>query len=338
MKNYVKVLLYIISILFGYCYPTFASSENMEDFRYLDPTHEICRTYTENQIYPKYIAKEGIEIPNGSMINFAAAGLVGKIIRSASAKNDIPNPLGLTHSGIIINENPRWLFSKVLSLMPDESRSKSIKTKLISDKTNPRGIASLSKKVGKSILRELLQHHKDVISMLNDPGIFRPFSMESNGSAKDVFSGMAPHTHIYDLSNRISEYDGNIYFRPLLKAVSCKETRAFMEDFLGRPYESLFSLRELLQATRNLNKTEKTENVFCSELAGCFYKECGLIKGNVSNIIPENFGSEADFGDVLKGIAGRDIPLKKKYEFKRADIKGKGDCGLNIASCCMGID
>ena len=291
----------------------------------LDKT--LTDAYTVHFQNPEYKpgkTAEFVDIPNGSMINFASSGVIGKTIRAASALNAVQNPLGLTHSGIVINENPRYIFSKVLSLTEGSSTE----------------YAPLSEKAGKAILRELTKYHRDVISMTEDPKIIRSFAIESDGSVSEVLKGIAPHTHIHDLSHRISDYGGNVYIRPLNEGIDYKYSRKFLKEYLGRPYEGLKGIRELLGSVVGANEKERTENVFCSELCACFYKGAGLLSPalNVSNVIPEYFGSSAGENDLLAGKALDDVPMKLKYSFSESDVKGKGCCGFFFSCCRPGED
>lgn len=260
-----------------------------------------------------------VSIPNGSMLNFAAAGVIGRTIRGASAFNDIPNPLGLTHSGIVINENPRVIQSIVLSLMAGGANYGKYSE-------------ALSNSAGRAMLRELMTYHRDVLAAVEDPKIIRGFSIESNGSVSEILSGILPATHIYSLQERIEGYDGNVYVRPLSINVPLESTRDFITRYVGRPYESLSTLKEIAGSVKEENKAERTENVFCSELAALFYREvCHINIPNVSNIIPERFGSAAGEYDLLSGIACPEGVLKYYYNFTEDDIEGRGLCG-----CCLG--
>lgn len=295
------------------------SSLNSDYNSYTDP----FVVHFENPEYQKEVSVGSLDIPNGSMLNFASSGVIGRTIRAASALNTIKNPLGLTHSGIVINENPRYLFSQVLALTESGAGE----------------IAPLSERAGKAIMRELLKYHKDVISMTTEPNIIRSFVLESDGSAAEVIKGILPHVHIHDLSHRISDYKGNVYIRPLIDSVDPEYSRTFLKDYLGRPYERLSGIKELLNSVVEANPKERTENVFCSELCACFYRGTNILPHdlNVSNVIPEFFGSAAKEHDLLAGKALADIPLKAEYDFSECDIDGKGCCGF-LFSCCKSVD
>jgi hypothetical protein len=89
------------------------------------------------------------------------------------------------------------------------------------------------------------------------------------------------------------------------------------------------------------NREERIEKVFCSELAAVFYRD--VIRNfyptttffnerldlyrNVSNIIPEQFGSGAGLSDLLRGVAEPELPLKI--------IFGENDSEDNIRFCCV---
>lgn len=82
----------------------FSSWDNIADFN--------------NHCYESGKTEQRVLIPNGSMVNFAAAGIIGSTIRAASAFNEIPNPLGIAHSGVIVNDDPRDVFNLIVDLLP----------------------------------------------------------------------------------------------------------------------------------------------------------------------------------------------------------------------------
>ncbi|MDR1391423.1 MAG: hypothetical protein LBI95_03620 [Holosporales bacterium] len=255
-----------------------------------------------------------VDIPNGSALNFAASGIIGKTIRKASAFNDTPNPLGLTHSGFVINENPKRIFEKTLALMPDGRLHG-----LFAD--------TLSRKAGEAIVKELMENHREVISAVRCPDVKACFSLESSGSAKEVLKGIFPHVHISDLSKSVDSYSGNVFIRPLNEPISTEQTMDFLMEYLGRSYESNFL--ELIKSAKALNREERTENIFCSELVALFYKKAGLIHQSIlsNNVIPENFAYGRKGSDLLFGKAGMDIPLKISYIINDAENEADGCCG-----------
>lgn len=87
---------------------------------------------------------------------------------------------------------------------------------------------------------------------------------------------------------------------------------SFLDKYLGRPYEKLSTLGELLRIVSSRNEEERTENVFCSELVACFYKHVGLLPKNLnaSNIIPEQLSYYAGSNDILRSFAQKDQALK----------------------------
>lgn len=282
--------------------------------------------FPEIETETELMAVENIYITNGSMLNFSSKGIIGKTIRTASAFNDIPNPLGLTHSGIVVNENPKRVFETVLNLMPGGALYES-------------SVSPLSEKAGKAIIRELLECHREVISAVSYPEVKASFSLESDGSAGEVLKGISPHVHIHDLGARIKDYEGNIFIRPLNERIESSRTIGFLNEYIGRPYESVSNLKELLGSVKNLNTKERVENIFCSELAAIFYKKMDILKDDIisNNVIPESFGSGAGSYDLLAGFAGDDVPLKVAFEMNDSENTTKTCCGgclKGIFSCC----
>lgn len=270
-----------------------------------------------NPCYPKYSPHKSVIIPNGSMLNFASSGGVGKTIRAASAMNEVPNPLGLTHSGVTVNEDPAVVHRIVLNLTP---RSDNVIE------------SEVSYEEGKAMLDELEEVHHDLIAATHAPEILAPFSVESDGSAGEVLSGVKPHVHLHDLGLRVQQYEGNVYLRPLSVMLTADYTQKFLVDYLGKPYESVTALGELINSVNDGNTTEGKDKLFCSELAGYFYKGCGLISEDslASNMIPEEFSSHAGEHDLLAGHAGEDIPLKEAYKFGNSDLDGSSCFGRGV--------
>ena len=251
-----------------------------------------------NPCYMEQSQVKSIDIPNGSMLNFSSKGVIGATIRTASDLNDIPNLLGVTHSGVVINEDPKILFENILAIT--ESHETKGKKCLLSEKES------------KAMIDEIKEIYGSIINATYYVQTFYPFSLESDGSAGEVLRGIPPHVHFHDLGKRLLDYDGSVHVRPLIKGVDLRKTRAFYNANLGRDYESVFALGELLKSPMGLNRVENTKRVFCSELAALFYRDCGLIPAdvNVSNVIPEQLSSYALMGDLLHGVANIDIALK----------------------------
>lgn len=301
MKNILQLLLG------GFC---FLSADAMMEERYYDDSSdtysEISQYHTgktriefQNPCFPEFSKKENIRLTSGATLGFASTGIVGTVIRAACGRNDIKNPLGITHSGIGIVANPWDVYHMVLQLT-SEGKANS---------QHP-----LSYKAGEAIKKELVGKYRDIIAAISTEGedIFTGFTLESDGSAGEVLRGIAPHTHIHDFGNRLLEYSGDVYVRNLKKPVPYEQTLSFLKEYLGRPYEKLSTLGELLRAVNSNNEEERTENVFCSELVACFYKHVGLLPMdlNASNIIPEQLSYYAGHNDILRHFAKKDKALK----------------------------
>ena len=238
---------------------------------------------------------EMVEITNGSPLNFATNGSSGNVIRAFSKVKKAPNPLGLSHSGFVVNLDPRELYGTILDVMPGGSSHT---------------VSSLTEKAGRAVLRELEDTHRDIISAVHYPFVKASFAIESFGSVGEIMHGIAPHVHIRDLNQRLLDFNGNVFVRPMYKNVSSDVTMDFMREYLGRPYESIKNLKELIGSVADLNKEERVDNVFCSELVSLFYKECGIS----NNVIPGLLGSGAGNKDLLKDFASEDVPLKVSFE------------------------
>ena len=328
-----KTLNAVVGIIFGSLIANCSAMPVVEEASFMEPSRPEFRTVLfQNPCYPHYSPLRELGIPNGSMLNFASAGLVGKTIRAASAMNAVPNPLGLTHSGIVFNESPQELYNLVLSLTPSSDHK----------------VASmLSFEEGSAILSELNDtYHEDITATYSVTKLFASFSLESDGSASEVLKGIMPHVHIHDLGNGLREYDGNVYIRPINIEITANYTKTFLASHLGRPYESVTKLTELINSVRGGNTKEGQDKVFCSELAGYFYKGVGAIPQiNASNIIPELFSSSAGEYDLLRGNAEDDVLLKRMYDFSESDLDGTSCFGRGVqrffkffheGCCCCG--
>ena len=279
---------------------------------------------------------EVVEMTNGSVLNFAAKGGVGNIIRVFSRLAEAPNPHGISHSGFVVNLDPREMYQTILDIMPGG--------KLHTE-------TSLSAKAGQAILNELKESHDSVISAVKFPEVKASFAIESYGSANEVLHGIAPYVHIRDLSNRISDYSGNIFVRPLHSNVPSEVTMDFMKEYIGRPYENISTLSELLGSVTHTNTEERVENVFCSELVSLFYKKAKIFDDDIisNNVIPAFLSSGAGDNDLLLTEAANDIPLK--LSFAMFDPMGKTRDGNSLCItrcihtflmktllCCCGHD
>ena len=244
---------------------------------------------------------EMVEITNGSPLNFATNGASGNVIRAFEKVKKAPNPLGLSHSGFVVNLDPRELYGTILDVMPGGSSHT---------------VSSLTEKAGRAVLRELEDTHRDIISAVHYPFVKASFAIESFGSVGEIMHGIAPHVHIRDLNQRLLDFNGNVFVRPMYKNVALDVTMDFMREYLGRPYESIKNLKELIGSVADLNKEERVDNVFCSELVSLFYKKCGVFDSGIisNNVIPGLLGSGAGSKDLLKDFASDDVPLKVSFE------------------------
>ena len=259
-----------------------------------------------------------VEITNGSSLNFAAKGVIGDVVRVAETLNDVPNPFGLSHSGFVVNLDPRVIYTKVVDIMPGGKSHSS---------------RSLSERAGKAILRELEDSHRESISATTFPEVRASFAIESWGSVGELLHGITPHVRIRGLESCITEYDGNMFVRPLNENVPSNLTLDFMTEYVGRPYESFSTFRELLKSVTSCTEEERVENVFCSELVSLFYKRAGIFdKGILSNnVIPEMLGSGAGERDLLRGKALDDIPLKLSFSlYNRSEADEYYTCGTSL--------
>ncbi|MDR2666862.1 MAG: hypothetical protein LBB34_01945, partial [Holosporales bacterium] len=251
---------------------------------YVNPCYRL-HVDVENAI--NHLTVSDIDITNGSVVNFADGGPIGSLIRYASQHNAIPNPLGLTHSGLIINDSPRVIYNTVRQLMPDNPMH------------NEYG-GHLSQAEGEIILRNLMDNHKEKISAVQYKAKPEPFVMEAVGTAEEVLRMIPPFVRISDFTSVLETYCGNVFVRTLNNGANHTQTTTFSQKYLGRQYEGLMTFIELIRAIKGENITESNDRLFCSEVVARFYIENGyavqMLMGKqllASNVIPEMFGSGA---------------------------------------------
>ncbi len=254
----------------------------------------------QNIVYPIHSDYDEIDIPNGSALNFASDGVIGATIRAAQKLNNIPNPNGITHSGFVIYDVPTTLFNDILKLQ-----------------NTPGTDLYEHQKAATQMLEGIAQHYPEVTGaggkIIAD---LKLFCVEAVGTVGEVLDGIYPHVHIQPLETVIEDYDGAVFLRPLtiapLPIDYCKDV---VTKYLGRKYESPFTISEMVSAIRGGNKTKQTDRLFCSELTALFYQDLKLIDAsvNVSNVVPEQLCSKAGKYDLLARFAGPDIKIKKKH-------------------------
>ena len=177
---------------------------------------------------------------------------------------------------------------------------------------------------------EYANRFKLLLEKTNVDVMLNAFVMEADGSVSEVLSLTLPHVHIHTLSNRLQEYDGNIFIRTLYNPIAEQYSNSFIDKYLGTSYEMPNTMSDLLLSPLAKNKTENTENLFCSELAALFYKgyqdyQCEngingikIIDNDIlaNNVTPELLSSGAgEKYDLLYNYATADIPLKISYNF-----------------------
>jgi hypothetical protein len=161
----------------------------------------------------------------------------------------------------------------------------------------------------------LQERHHDLISMVEDPGILRCFSLEATVESIHTQNDMWGSVTVFDLQDRVATYDGNIYLRPARVTISLDQSRQFILNHLGRSFET--NLLELAKSTFETQNQARIEKLYCSEAAVVFYQETGVLDPtiNPSNIIPLELSSYAGPRDVLKDIVGPEAALKNPYDF-----------------------
>ncbi|MDR1233824.1 MAG: hypothetical protein LBJ92_01575 [Holosporales bacterium] len=264
--------------------------------------YPISETPTPHLIFndqgPTGSAQRHERIRDGDILNFAASGLQGGVIRLASNLNDIPNPLRLSHSGMVVVATPTEV-TEVLNSFNNLAESR------LDYVPQPEALM---------LMRESLQGY--------DPDTLIPFCLEATGTPGQVFRGIPPHVQLTPLELVIENYPGNVYVRQLRVPVPHDGVINFAKENLARPYEGFATFTELLRSTLEANKEEDTRRVFCSELVALFCRQVvGINIENVSNVIPEMLGSWACAFDILQDKAGAEITLIQKFSFDDDDTE-----------------
>ncbi|MDR0640359.1 MAG: hypothetical protein LBF65_01325 [Holosporales bacterium] len=238
-----------------------------------------------------------VKLHDGDMLNFASPSIVGKLIRFGSMFNSVANPDGISHSGIVIIStlfNIRGILTEVYQSLD------------FSQDCGPQinAIESMRACLGQC-------------ESIGDTELI-PFCFESDIVNEDVERSQVAgaYVRIVPLDMIIAQYEGNIYVRQLHNPVQHAAAIQFVRENITKSYEGLSSIGEFIKSPMNLNRSENISRLFCSELAALFYRQTmGLNIPNVSNIIPEEFGSKAGIHDLLSGYAGADILLKERFVY-----------------------
>jgi len=266
---------------------------------------------------PESSGADGFSVRNGDALGFSCQDIFADTIRFVSGFNAIPNPLGLSHSGVVILDDPKNVFDLIYRLTPNA--------------TNRGYGCTISENAGRYMLEELQEYYASELSLVQGE-VLHPFVVEASGTAATVLRGIYPHVQLHPFEKTVKEYDGNIYLRSTKMNIPLDFTRNFTQEYIGRSYETLFTLPELVRAATERNTTESTQYVFCSELLGLFYRDAinqfhhgkdknSLLKlyKNVSNIIPEQFGSGAGNRDLLRGIAEPEREIWHKFDLESGE-------------------
>ena len=265
----------------------------------------------ENPCYPKYSHYRSVNIPNCSVLNYACDGIIGFGIRTMSDLNDVPNPLGLTHTGVAIHAIPKILVEDIIKL--SETKGSNLYE---------------NDKVTKEMINNIRKYYPDAGGTTqlsdSDSNFMQVFCAEENGSAGEVLKGIYPHLYVVPLEHDAINYTGDIYFRPLKIEVPYERSYEILKKYLGTPYESPFTLLEMVNAIGDKNVKDETQRLFCSEFVALFYKKLEVIPENVivSNVIPEKLSSGAGENDILKDVADQDIPIRHENRFFECDCVG----------------
>lgn len=258
-----------------------------------------------NPAYSTYSEVHTVTIPNGSVANFASDDMIGDVIRTVSVNSGYTNPDGLTHSGILVNENPLKLLNE----------TKQLKKNGLFDRAERK----LFKKNIRSAFAELID--------AEDYDSLHPFCLEATGTVSQVLQFILPHVQLTPLKISVEDYAGNVSFRPLTIGIDQEYSHDFIVRHIGRSYE--FQFTELMKSAYGLNETSNATQVFCSEIVGEFYQGCGILPSDyvTCNIIPAYFSSQSS-NDIIKGYATEDVFLKKTFTASESGVIGKAVGGI----------
>jgi hypothetical protein len=241
----------------------------------------------------------GTSIPNCSVVIFSADDVIGDVIRLVQKGNNIQNPYGITHAGIVIYAQPGNLYSLIQGKM--QTPGTQLNGNLHAGECMLDGIAKVYPHV-----RGVSTYDPDEPPQL--------FIAESVGTVARVLDGIGPCVFISPLETVVKGYNGSVHIRPLLPSVEEEPVLEIILSHLGRRYENLAGILEMFRAVDAHNQTQDTERVYCSEFVALVLQTLSLISPeiNVSNVIPEELSSGAgEGGDVLRGVAGEDVLIKE---------------------------
>lgn len=280
------------------------------------------RTVFANPCYKESVTPKMIEVDNGAVVNFASSGIIGSTIRSACKNNNVENPYGITHCGLVINDKPYDIYELVQNI----------------------DLQSYDGYILTMLQRQRHNALSDIYNVINEEGIY-PFIVEADGSVKEVLNGIYPHVHIRAFPARVEEYAGNIYMRNIKEGIVAElnqtTQRNFLNTVLFKAYEVPTSIIEMIKAINKKNEQEQLENVYCSELVAYFYKHVKVFDQtfNSSNMIPEYLSSGARENDIFKDILKDDLLIKK--DFTIADQERKYSIWEHIVQtflcCCCNL-
>lgn len=143
-----------------------------------------------------------------------------------------------------------------------------------------RGAASI---VIKTVLRTNVSHVGMVMRSVSNTGERLNQIIES--TTLDNYSGVV----VNRLSNRLREYDGDVWWLPLKKEfrekAKGKEAYQWMKKQKGKPYDTRQAIGSGLDFL--INNKEDFSKLFCSELISAFYEKVGIIDEiNSSEVTP----------------------------------------------------
>ncbi|MDR2075208.1 MAG: hypothetical protein LBP31_03240, partial [Holosporales bacterium] len=287
------------------------TSEVYENSSSASSSDEEFSVIYENSEFPKRSEVQYTKISNGSLLSFADHGLIqGKIVRAAQSFNNVPNPLGVTHSAFAYCEKPTYIFNNIVKVMETKGTSLNARNDF-----------------GTQMCNEIAECYPQVKATHVDLSydIAEAFCAEATGSAKEIITGTLPHFRVRPLQTIITGHNGAVYLRSLNKAIPIETTREFVSTHLGT-YHELVNPLSVWKATNGDNSVDDKTALLCSEVvarllldSGVFAPEEFKIKMEAiganpipDNVLPEFLLTTAEKYDLLENKAGLEITLKQK--------------------------
>jgi hypothetical protein len=258
-----------------------------------DSDEDCPRVAIQNDIFDREVI-----IPNGSLLSFAGKDIPAQVARLIVDADEVPNPLRVMHSAIVINDYPKKIMDIVYSLAPGG--------------INYGKYPSFSLRALEQLCAQMPRICKDPTKARRKKEDIMSFVLELSGGKRSIFSGIPSFIRIRDFNERIQRSKANVFLRPTYKAVPLRQTRAFALKYIGQTFDVKPMVLDSIQLLfQNLHGIETPNRIFCSHLVAIFARDVlNLPIEDIKRVKPSYLTSFAGKNDLVKGVCGTDIPIK----------------------------